>query len=173
MQQLFHFAQMQPHLTPSEALDQFVETVQTQGHAMAMAHGNPNQVFQQPPGQRTPGINGPQYSSPAAGHLGPPGTHPSPHVGNAGHTPSPAQHHLAGPTGMAGPSQGQTGPGVAANQAASSNASPSISNKRRRASAVKVEADEGGGPETNGVGPAGNAKVKASPRVGGKRQKAS
>lgn len=66
--------------------------------------------------------------------------------------------------------QGQMQPN--AGQAPSANASPNVSNKRRRASTVKVENDEaGGGPEVNGTAAPGATKVKASPRVGGKRQK--
>jgi hypothetical protein len=65
----------------------------------------------------------------------------------------------------------QNQPGMAANgtQGSSANTSPSVSNnKRRRASTVKTEGDDGA--EVNGTGPAGTSKVKASPR-GGKRQK--
>ena len=53
-------------------------------------------------------------------------------------------------------------------QGPSANASPNMTNKRRRPSAVKGE-DEGGGVEMNGVG--GVPKVRPSPRIGGKRQK--
>ena len=54
-------------------------------------------------------------------------------------------------------------------QGTSANTSPNVTQKRRRASAVKLEGDDGSGlVEVNGTGP----KVKASPRVGVKRQKA-
>ena len=55
----------------------------------------------------------------------------------------------------------------------SANASPNVTGKRRRTSAVgagKGEMGEESTEMTNGVG-GGGAKVKASPRVGGKRQK--
>lgn len=55
-------------------------------------------------------------------------------------------------------------------QGTSANASPNFTNKRRRASAVKVEGEDGG-VEVNGTGPAGANKVKASPRNNVKRQK--
>ena len=55
-------------------------------------------------------------------------------------------------------------------QGTSANASPNVTNKRRRPSAVKVEGDEVG-TEVNGTGPAGANKVKASPRNNVKRQK--
>jgi hypothetical protein len=54
-------------------------------------------------------------------------------------------------------------------QVGSASASPNVSNKRRRASTVKMEGEEAAG-EVNGAA-SGGAKVKASPRVGGKRQK--
>lgn len=117
-------------------------------------------------GQRTPNINGPsQFASPLVGQMGLPGAQASPHLGNSAH-PSPAQAHLMGPGMMA--HQGQ--PGMAANgtQGSSANTSPSVSNKRRRASTVKTEAEDSA--EVNGTGSTGASKVKASPR-GGKRQK--
>lgn len=61
-------------------------------------------------------------------------------------------------------------------QGTSANASPNVSNKRRRVSAIKAEVDESGIviPEVNGTAVnTTTAKVKASPRQGGgnKRQK--
>ena len=58
----------------------------------------------------------------------------------------------------------------------SANASPNVTGKRRRASAVGLGKGEMGEEVemTNGVGGGGGqlgAKVKQSPRVGGKRQK--
>ncbi|KAL8654694.1 MAG: hypothetical protein Q9226_003336 [Calogaya cf. arnoldii] len=52
-------------------------------------------------------------------------------------------------------------------QGPSANASPNMTNKRRRASAVKGE-DDGGGTVDLNVGP---GKGKTTPRIGGKRQK--
>jgi hypothetical protein len=122
-----------------------------------------------PPGQRTPGLNNPNvFASPASGHLALPGNQNSPHLsgGGAGHTPSPAQTHLAGPVAMVA-QQSQTGTNASGSQGTSANTSPNVTNKRRRASAVKIESEDGG-VEVNGTG--GGNKVKASPRVG-KRQK--
>lgn len=57
-------------------------------------------------------------------------------------------------------------------QGTSANASPNVSNKRRRASGINVKSEmdaEGGGgvgPEVNGA-----SKVKQSPRPNSKRQK--
>jgi hypothetical protein len=66
--------------------------------------------------------------------------------------------------------QSQTGTNASGSQGTSANTSPNVTNKRRRASAVKMEGEDGGNVEVNGTGQGGN-KVKASPRVGGKRQK--
>ena len=167
MQLLFQYSQEHPQLSAPEALRNLVNQFQTQ---------NPNPGFMpgpmmnppMPPGQntRTPSMNGPsQFASPAMAHLGLPGAQGSPHLPGSAH-PSPAQSQLAGPPGMVGPGQLQPNPG----QPQSANASPNVSNKRRRASTVKVENDEGG-PEVNGAAAPGSTKVKASPRVGGKRQK--
>lgn len=59
------------------------------------------------------------------------------------------------------------GSNLSGSQGPSTNTSPNVSNKRRRASVVKLE-DENAQGEPNGAN-----KVKASPKVGGKRQKAS
>lgn len=129
-----------------------------------MAQQNMNMQAQG--GQRTPSVNGPsQFASPLVIQMGLPGAQASPHLGHSAQ-PSPAQTHLMGPGMMAHQNQ----PGMAPNgtQGSSANTSPSVSNKRRRASTVKTEGDDG--TEVNGTGPAGTSKVKASPR-GGKRQK--
>jgi len=77
---------------------------------------------------------------------------------------------LAGPVAMVA-QQSQQGTNTSGSQGTSANTSPNVSNKRRR-STVKLEVDDGGGhAEVNGSGPPGATKVKASPRVGGKRQK--
>lgn len=166
MQTLFHYSQQNPHLSPAEALQQLVNSFQVNAMSMQQqVHFNPQ--MQQNPGQRTPGMNGPQFASPAVAHLGLPGAQGSPHVGGPTHTPSPAQNHLAGPIPMAA-QLSQQGTNASGSQGTSANTSPNVTNKRRRASAVKVEGEEGGGMEVNGVG---GQKVKASPRVGGKRQK--
>lgn len=121
-----------------------------------------NPTLQQGPNGRAPSMGGPnQFVSPAMGHLNLPiGGQGSPHLSGSAHA-SPGQNNLSGP-GM-GP-QGQMH-----QQVGSASASPNVSNKRRRASTVKMEGDEASG-EVNGAAP-GPVKVKASPRVGGKRQK--
>lgn len=56
-------------------------------------------------------------------------------------------------------------------QGTSANASPNLTNKRRRPSGVKTEADDGvSNVDVNGTA-AGGSKVKQSPRPGVKRQK--
>ena len=166
MQTLFNFSHQNPNLSPAEALQALVQSFQMNPMSMQQGHMNPQ--MQQHPGQRTPGMNGPpQFPSPAVGHLGLPGVQGSPHIGGPVHTPSPAQNHLVGPVAMAA-QLSQQGTNASGSQGNSATTSPNVTNKRRRASAVKVEGDEGGGMEVNGVG---GQKVKASPRVGGKRQK--
>lgn len=122
-----------------------------------------NPALQPGPNARAPSMGGPnQFASPGMAHLNlPGGVQGSPHLSGSAH-PSPGQSNLSGPPGM-GP-QGQM-----PQQVASASASPNVSNKRRRASTVKMEGEDAGG-EVNGTAP-GPAKVKASPRVGGKRQK--
>lgn len=162
MQMLFQFSQQNPGLSPPEALRNLVNTLQSQ---------NPNPGFATPmnPGMqpmhnvRNPSFNGPsQFASPAMAHLGLPGAQGSPHLTGSAHA-SPAQSQLGGPPGMQGPIQ-PSPVGV--------NNSPNVGgNKRRRASTVKMEGDDGSGAtEVNGTGAQGSAKVKASPRVP-KRQK--
>lgn len=162
MQMLFQFSQQNPGLSPPEALRNLVNTLQSQ---------NPNPGFATPmnpgmqpmPNARNPSINGPsQFASPAMAHLGLPGAQGSPHMTGSGHA-SPAQSQLAGPPGMHPPVQPSP---------AGVNNSPNVGgNKRRRASTVKMEGDDGSGAaEVNGTGAQGSAKVKASPRVP-KRQK--
>ena len=106
----------------------------------------PQQASQGTPG---PNYNGPpQFASPAPGaHLNLPNT-ASPASMNM--SPAMQAHGLQNAAGSQGPS---------------ANASPNVSNKRRRASGVKIEGDgDNAAPEPNGP------KVKQSPRVG-KRQK--
>ena len=165
MTPLIQYSQNHPTITPRAALEQMVRENALRATQMAMAQGNLNPSMQMP-GQRTPGLNGPnQFASPALAHLGLPAGQGSPHLGGPVHTPSPAQNHLAGPVAMVH-QQSQQGSNLSGSQVTSANTSPNVTNKRRRAS-VKVE-DDGGGPEVNG---AGANKVKPSPKVGGKRQK--
>lgn len=165
MSMVFSHALANQDLSPMDALKQV--TLQ-----MASASVNMNVAMQQMPAQRTPNINGPtQFASPSTVNMGLPGVQGSPHPANSAH-PSPAPSQLTGP-GMMIPAN-QAALGSNGNQVTSGNASPNVPQKRRRASTVKTEGEEGtGGVEANGTatGPAGAAKVKASPRVGGKRQK--
>ncbi|KAL4938942.1 LIM-domain binding protein-domain-containing protein [Aspergillus oleicola] len=164
MQLLFQYSHQNPNLTPSESLRSLVTNIQNiQNQNPMMMQGPMNPALQQGPNARAPSMGGPnQFASPGMNHLNlPGGVQGSPHLSGSAH-PSPGQSNLSGPPGM-GP-QGQM-----PQQVASASASPNVSNKRRRASTVKMEGDEAGG-EVNGTAQ-GPAKVKASPRVGGKRQK--
>lgn len=161
MQMLFHFSQQNSSLSPPEALRNLVNSLQSQnlnpGFATPMTPS-----MQGMPNARNPSINGPpQFASPGMAHLGLPGAQGSPHLTVSGHG-SPAQSQLPGPPGM----QGSVHPSPAG-----ANNSPNVgANKRRRASTVKMEGDDGSGAtEVNGTAQ-GPAKVKASPRVP-KRQK--
>lgn len=168
MQFLFQYSHQHPHLSPNEALKHLVASYPQQNAMMGFNQGNP---LQQSHIQRTPSLNGPnQFASPAMAHLGIPGVQGSPHLGGSTHTPSPAQNPIAGPVAMAA-QQSHQGTNTSASQGTSANTSPNVSNKRRRASTIKMESDEAGSVEVNGSGPVNPVKVKASPRVGGKRQK--
>ena len=160
---------------------------------------NPSLVAQTP-GQRTPGQpfpggpppqpgvppGPPQFASPAqAAHLNLPNAGSpaamamSPAVKGHGLPPGggpPGGPAGAPPGGAAMVAQishqgSSSGAGGGGSQGTSANTSPHVTNKKRRASAVKVEMDDGPGagpgPEVNGT------KVKASPRMpgSGKRQK--
>ena len=166
MQMLFQFSHQNPQLTPSEALRSLlIQVQQTQAPNPAYMQAPMNQAMQQgqprPPNMTVPN----QFASPAMAHLGLPGAQGSPHLTGSAH-PSPAQSHLAGPPGMVPPGQMQGN----MQQGASASASPNVGNKRRRASTVKMENDDTG-PEVNGTAGQGAPKVKASPRVGAKKQK--
>ncbi len=180
MQTLFQYSQQNPLLQPSEALHQLVASFkQNQAAQLNLAPNNLNPAFQQPHGPRTPSFNGtPQFASPAAAHLNLP-TSISPAMSMTGaQAPSPAQNHnhLPPAAGVAMVAQqSQQGTNTSGSQGTSANTSPNATNKRRRPSTVKVEGDDGGGgggTEVNGTGPGGGGKVKPSPRIGGKRQKA-
>lgn len=163
MQLLFQYSLQNPQMSPPEALRNFISNLQTQNPNLGFMPAPMNPALQpgQPP--RGPPLNGPaQFASPGMHPLGLPGAQGSPHLAGSAHA-SPAPSHLGAP-GMV--PQGQVQP-----NAHSASASPNVSNKRRRASTIKVEGDDSGGaPEVNGTGPQGGAKVKASPRVS-KKQK--
>lgn len=154
MQMLFNYSQQNPNFSPPEALHNLVNALQTHGPtAQFAAPMNPGMQ----PVPRAQSINGPsQFASPAMAHLGLPGSQGSPHLTGSAHA-SPAQSQIAGAPGM----PVQPSPVI--------NNSPNVGgNKRRRASTVKMESEDGS--EVNGTGAQGAGKVKASPRVP-KRQK--
>lgn len=168
-----------PGLTPSSALNSWVDTmssnamVKPQNARNPMQGGNmqPNpQLLQQgmqqqppmPPGARTPSGTGQpppshQFMSPAMANSLLPNAalNGSPHLMHQNHTPSPASHPMVAQHSQQGSSA-----------TASVNTSPNVTNNKRRRSTAKVETDDGGGPpELNGT-----QKVKQSPRVGGNKR---
>ncbi|KAG9793358.1 Transcriptional activator ptaB [Exophiala dermatitidis] len=152
----------------------------TQENAQAMAQANnvrmQNQIARAANAQvsyanaMNPGMNGPtMMNSPGMGHLGVPQAQGSPLMGGGGgpvHTPSPAQNQNPSAGGVAMMHQmSAQGSNLSGSQGPSTNTSPNVSNKRRRASAVKLEEENPGGDS------GGANKVKPSPKIGGKRQK--
>lgn len=181
MQDLIVHYHSNPGMTSSEALSNLISTYPQQygsqqiqqAQQMNMAQQTTALIQQQqqnlPPGARTPSGLGsanaaggqPQFMSPHITNLGlPSAMNGSPHLSMQTHTPSPAQAHNLIPT------HSQQGTN---SSAASATTSPNVSNKRRRPSAVKVEADDGSG-EVNG-GSGAQQKVKQSPRVGGQNKR--
>lgn len=194
MGDLCNYSQKHPELSARESLQLLSQQIQAGTQRLQLGNVNPqhpghplnNPALQQPP----PG----HYISPAPQHLGLPmpgqnsnGTSPGTlqHMSPAMHNQMLQHAHLQGTPQQAHQLLGQapTSVGMVATQSqqgtnnsggsqgTSANASPNVTNKRRRPSAVKVEGEEAA--EINGVGP--QNKVKQSPRVGGgtKRQKAN
>lgn len=192
---LCNYSQKHPELSAHDALNLLTQ-LQAQPQHSQFANLNP----QHPGHPLNPALQQPQphqFASPAPPHLNlPQGAQSS--NGASPHTlqnVSPAmqnqflQNHLQGtpqqshqhlgqaPTSVGmvtTQSQQGTNTSGGGSQGTSANASPNVSNKRRRASAVKVEGDDAA--EVNGAAP--QNKVKASPRVTGggggvKRQKAN
>lgn len=160
MQVLFQYSQQNPHMSPPEALRNLVNNFQSQNAGLSFPPGM-SPALQQAPNPRPPTMNGPsQFASPSMAHLGLPGAAGSPHLAGSAHA-SPAQAHLAGPMGLM-----QQGPNGSAGTSATT--SPNISNKRRRQSTVQLKQEDDNNAE---AGASGAAKVKPSPRIGGKRQK--
>jgi hypothetical protein len=159
---LMEFSQKHPEMRPQEAMQHMVlETERTMRFNQMAAQQN-GQIPMNP-GQRTPGLNGPnQYASPGMGHLGLP-QQGSPHVGGPAHTPSPAHMNQGGIPMIHQMSQGNSN--LSGSQGPSTNTSPNVTNKRRRASQVKLE-EENASQEMNG-----SKKAQSTPRIGGKRQK--
>lgn len=168
MRDLFEFSMANDQLRPETALEQLVNSYsnqQLQTFVLPNAYPPTMSAALLGPGNglRTPALAGPHvnhFASPAGQHNGVP---PRGSV----HTPSPG-HPPSGMPAPAPPMAAQQSQQGSSSANASSNASPNVANKRRRASAVKLESSLGD-DDMNG-GPT-QPKVKASPRVGGKRQK--
>lgn len=145
---------------PREALSRLNAENQQQMQARmqnvnaAMANG------QMPfPNQRM-GMNMPaNFQSPALAHLGLPPNNQSPHMN---HTPSPG-HPGQGGVQMVHQMSAQGSNLSGGSQGPSTNTSPNVTNKRRRASNIKEE-------DTAAAAAVASEKTKPSPRVG-KRQK--
>ena len=201
MQALFQFAQAKPLLSPNEALREICVQFNNTPTGPIVNPGFPqqNHPAMNPNLPLNSGSNPPHFLSPAHGtSLNLPGsstgTSPatlnmSPAMQTLGlhtHLPNTPQmhqmqqmqqlhlHQLQQPPTSVGmvaqPSQqGTNTSGGTGSQVTSANASPNVQNKRRRPSTMlKVEGEDGGGPVgVNGV----SEKVKASPKVGVKRQK--
>lgn len=155
------------------------ETLQRMNQESAQNMANArmqNQVARQANGQvpfpNQGAMNGPnQFASPGMAHLGLPQSQGSPHLGGPVHTPSPAQNAQGGVPMMH--QMSAQGSNLSGSQGPSTNTSPNVSNKRRRPSTVKAE-DGGDSSNAGNANQDGNQnKVKPSPRIGGKRQKAA
>lgn len=160
---LVQYTHQNPNIGPREALDRFnTENSQAQRAMAAQMHNNNAAAMngQGPfPNQRMAGMNPPnQFQSPAFSHLGLPQQQGSPRIN---HTPSPA-HNAAGGVQMVHQMSAQGSSNMSGSQGPSTNTSPNVTNKRRRASQIKEE-------DNQVIG--GNSTTKPSPRVGGKRQK--
>ena len=170
MQPLMEYYHTHSDLAPREALTR-LNTEHQQNFAQANHARLQNQMARQVNGQIAfpnnmgPGMNVPnQFASPAMAHLGLPQGQGSPHLGGPVHTPSPAQNPGVGGVPMMHQMSAQ-GSNLSGSQGPSTNTSPNVSNKRRRPSAIKLE-EENASQENNA------GKVRPSPKVSGKRQKA-
>lgn len=166
-------------MRPEQALEALVAQYEAQPNG-----GNPQINYPQTggaPDSRTPSMqqmqmaqNGQAFSSPSVANLNLPmqanGMNGSPHLGNNpgnlapnmnmanSHTPSPHQSNMAAPNMMPQHSQQGTNSSVA-----SANTSPNVNNNnnKRRRSTVKLEGEDGGGPDGNS-----NAnRIRPSPRM--------
>lgn len=157
-------------LGPHESLHRF-----NQENSQNMANANANRAMQNQMARAANGqmqfanqggMNGPnQFASPGMQHLGLPQNQSSPHLGGPNHTPSPAQNAQGGVPMMH--QMSAQGSNLSGSQGPSTTTSPNVSNKRRRPSTVKGE-DDNANANIDG----NQNKVKPSPRIGGKRQKA-
>lgn len=156
MNPLFAHSHSHTALRPYGVLDQYVEGVARQ-QAMnpALQNMNPNLQPRAPSGA---------FASPANNQIGlPDGSTP-----NMMMQGSPALGNMAAPPMQMQQSQQGSSSGMSANT------SPNVNNKRRRMSVKDEEAAQVNGTPQMGAaaGAAGGAaKVKPSPRIGGKRQK--
>lgn len=172
MTPLMEYVTAHPGMGPHEALQRInQESQQQMANANANARMQQNQMARAANGQmqfqQQQGMNGPnQFASPGMAHLGLPQGQGSPHIGGPVHTPSPAQNAQGGVPMMH--QMSAQGSNLSGSQGPSTNTSPNVSNKRRRPSAVKLEDDN-----ANANQDGNQNKVKPSPRIGGKRQKAS
>jgi hypothetical protein len=171
MQPLMEYYHNHTELGPRASLNQ-LNAEQQQNIAQAhharlqnnMARGANGQIAF--PNHMAPGMNGPnQFASPNMAHLNLPQGQGSPHLGGQVHTPSPAQMPGAGGVAMMHQMSAQ-GSNLSGSQGPSTSTSPNVT-KRRRPSAIKLE-DENASQESNQ-----GKTVRPSPRIGGKRQKAS
>ena len=166
MEPLIEYYHTHPGVAPREAMMRL-----NHENAQSFANANQarlqNQMARQANGQIAfpPGMNGPnQFGSPAMAHLGLPQSQGSPHIGGPVHTPSPAQNAVGGVAMMH--QMSAQGSNLSGSQGPSTNTSPNVSNKRRRASQIKLE------EENANQGGDNAGKVKPSPRIP-KRQKGS
>lgn len=160
---LMEYSQKNPGLRPQQAMREMVQETDRNMRFQNQMASQQNGQINMNPGQRTPGLNGPnQFASPGMNHLGLP-QQGSPHIGAPAHTPSPAHINQGGIAMVHQMSQG--GSNLSGSQGPSTNTSPNVTNKRRRASQVKLE-EENPSQEVNGAN-----KAKPNSRIGVKRQK--
>ena len=195
MAQLFTYSHQRPQLNPFEALAQMCNQFSQNEQERQMAQQQHAQNPQFNPAMHHPGQSTPQqhnmnafqqnnFLSPAHAHLSLPNQNSNPSASPAtlSNHPTPSMQSLALVNSMqqggvpmnAQASHQGTNPSADGTPGGSANASPSITNKRRRPSGVGVAVGGGGEEvvEVNGIGGGAN-KVKQSPRPGGKRQKAN
>lgn len=160
MDPLLEYFCMHPVSGPREALNRY-NAEMAQGMQARMQNANAAMANGQVPfpNQRMAGMNMPNhFQSPALAHLNLPNNQ-SPHMN---HTPSPG-HPGQGGVQMVHQMSAQGSNLSAGSQGPSTNTSPNVSNKRRRASNIKEE-------DTAVAAASASEKTKPSPRVG-KRQK--
>lgn len=161
MREMIDFSQQNGDVAPSEGLERFLEQVQM-NQMMQMNGGMQSAFAATQPGMRTPSLGNQVnfFASPQNLNLQLPNNMNSPHMRPG---QSPAMQASGSMMGMGPqPMVAQLSQQGSASATASSNTSPNVSSKKRRASAVKVEGDEANGAKAN---------PKATPKGGSKRQK--